>query len=214
MQNKNLPTASELRKKGVLLEGDRAIAFAQRLKGSPLTEAEKEVVLREGYSPVKYADDKGIPTIGFGQTGAAMKKDFFSVFNQKEKEITRYFPNYNKLDDNMKATLMGLYYRGDVKKDYNWVKEFNKGNYEAAATNLLDNDEYRKRLEAGGPDGVVDRFNSAFSNIMNYGQSKTKPVDVGTTQMSGNDMVSLGELLGKSGTGLENELLSRNDMWT
>jgi len=175
MQNKyaaRLPTRTGLLKQGLLKEGPAAIKEAEKIKGAPLTEVEKEIVLREGYSPVPYRDDKGIPTIGFGQTGEFMTKSFSDVLSKKEKEITRYFPDYDKLDEGLKATLMGLYYRGDVKKNYKWVKEFNKGNYVAAAGNLLDNDEYRRReeesLKTGKGDGVVNRFRDAYSKFLEY----------------------------------------------
>lgn len=194
------PSASELRKKGMLLEGERAIAKAQELKGEePLTAVEREIALREGYSPVPYLDDRNVLTAGFGQTGKNMDKSFLDIVAAKQAQISKYFPSFNDIeDDELKAALMSLYYRGDVKKDYNWVKEFNKGNYDAAATNLLDNDEYKRRLKQGR-DGVVVRLEDASNKIKSYGQPKT---------------VTLQELLGLAGTGLENPLLARTDMFT
>jgi len=181
------PKAQDLRKQNLLLERDKAVAQAQRLKGkTPLTAIEKEIAMREGYSSVPYLDDRNVVTKGFGQTGKDMDKPFSEIVSRREKEITKFFPNYKNLDENVKANLMSLYYRGDVNKNYNWVKQFNEGNYEAAAIYLLDNDEYRKRKATNKPDDVVNRLETAAATIKSLAEKKKPKKVVSYNELSGN----------------------------
>jgi hypothetical protein len=64
---------------------------------------------------------------------------------------------------------MSTHYRGDTRlksgKTAKWVKLFNEGKYEKAATELLDHKEYKKRKSNNPNDGVVKRLERAAMNI-------------------------------------------------
>ena len=66
---------------------------------------------------------------------------------------------------------MSLMYRGDIKKNHNWLKLFNKGQYKKASKELLNHKEYKdlvKRKQLTGKDsGIIKRLEEASEYIKN-----------------------------------------------
>jgi len=141
------------------LHGNQAIAEVERTEG-PLNSMEKRIVELEGFSAGDYDDDVGVSTSGVGQTGEFKGKTFketVQVFVDKAKKT---FPKFGKFDDELKTELVQLYYRGDVKSSYNWVKAVNNGDFKDASEKLLDHKEYKRR-KAVKNDGVTKRLEEA-----------------------------------------------------
>ena len=128
-----------------------------------LTEVQKHIVVEEAYVNGFYEDDVGVKTGGVGQTGEFLSKTFKESFEAHEDKARKLFKEYDNFDEDMQKGVMSAVYRGDAKSKYKWVKLVNKGEFEKAADEFLDNDEYRKR-RAKGKDGVVIRMEkvSAF----------------------------------------------------
>ena len=148
------------------LHGVRAVNKVTELEG-PLNSMEKRIVELEGYEEADYDDDVGVSTSGVGQTGEFKGKSFKETVEIMEERAKKTFKNYDDYSDELQTELVQLQYRGDVKPTFKWVKSINKGNFKAASEELLDHDEYRRRLKKGG-DGVTKRLEEAsqvFANV-------------------------------------------------
>tara|TARA_R110000737_G_scaffold257705_1_gene266301 strand:- start:451 stop:4863 length:4413 start_codon:yes stop_codon:yes gene_type:complete len=130
-----------------------------------LTSDQEYVVEHEGFVDGEYKDTKGIVTSGVGQTGEFIGRSFKETYEGQRQRVKKKIPNYDTLSENQQKALMSLGYRGDMKKDYNWVKLFNKGEYDKAAVELLDHTEYKKLkgiVKKGGKvSGIIGRLEEA-----------------------------------------------------
>lgn len=139
--------------------GDSAIREAAKYYGfkGAIDPVAAHVIQEEGFVPGVYADDVGIETAGVGQTGDYLHKNFFTeVFPAKERELKKRLTNYDKMPDQVKAAAMSAHYRGDLGPKT--VELLNRGDYEAAAHEYLDHQEYRQRKAKDAEDGVVQRM--------------------------------------------------------
>jgi GH24 family phage-related lysozyme (muramidase) len=148
------------------LHGVRAVNRVTELEG-PLNSIEKRIVEVEGFKASEYDDDKGIKTSGVGQTGAYRDKTFKETVADFMKKAKSTFPKFNNYPEELQAELVQLYYRGDVNKNFSWVKSLNKGDYKAAGKELLNHKEYISRKKKGD-DGVTKRLEEASKIISNY----------------------------------------------
>ena len=202
----------------LLLEGNAAVDYAQMLKGAePLTEIEKEIAFREGYSKVPYLDTKKIVTQGFGQVGPEAKKTFFEITSKAEDQAKKFVKNYDELPTDVQAILSGMAYNLGGAGLTKWTelkKALENKDYNAAADQLILSKRY---------DQIGNRAKDEVNVLLKYADPK---LTVEKMQQRGYEMmpdpqqfaqtqpVTLEELLGMAGTGLENPLLARTDMFT
>jgi GH24 family phage-related lysozyme (muramidase) len=126
-----------------------------------LTPEQKYVVEHEGFVDGEYKDTKGISTSGVGQTGKYKDMTFKKAFKIHQDEAKRYVPKFDSLSENQQKALMSLIYRGDMKKNYKWVKHLNKGDYEKASVELLNHEEYKGLLKTNPKSGIIGRLEEA-----------------------------------------------------
>lgn len=111
----------------------------------------------EGYRSQPYLDDRGVITVGYGQTGKYMNMPFEDVifeFEEKTRRITKGFDLYPM---DVKAALVAATYRGSWSGSPKARRLLAEGNGELAAEEFLNNEEYRTRKAKGG-DGVTERM--------------------------------------------------------
>jgi GH24 family phage-related lysozyme (muramidase) len=149
----------------------------------------------EGFRPKPYTDSKKLWTIGIGTligdgSDKALKESPF--YNktisaeqaaelakrdiQKKAELISGMvgeDKFNSFSPELQAHLVSGAYRGDITGSPKTIRLLKEGNFEAAAKEYLDNEEYRKSSK--GSAGVVKRMNDAAAVI-----AKEKPVDFST----------------------------------
>jgi GH24 family phage-related lysozyme (muramidase) len=146
-----------------------------------------------GYNPkdklwYPHEDDKGLPTIGYGRlvkegedfskglTNQEVETEFIKNFNDKERVVRRIVPKYDELPTNLQNQLIQTAYRGDIKKDHNWVKLLNEGKYDKAAEEFLDHEEYKERKSTKKDGDSVTRrmeaLNAALLNLVSPASGK------------------------------------------
>ena len=157
------PTAKPTKVKKYV--GKAAVKEVTRLEG-PLNAMQKRIVELEGYVAGDYKDDVGVSTSGTGQTGKYKDMTFKETVADFVKKAKSTFTNYDKLPKDVQTELVQLYYRGDVKKRFDWVKLVNQGELKKASVELLDHEEYRER-KAVEDDGVTKRLEEASKILAN-----------------------------------------------
>lgn len=156
--------------------GPAAIARVEALEGT-LGEVQKHIVTAEGFVDGSYFDDaadggigsENVRTGGVGQTGTWLDKTFKETFEAFRADTISLIPSYNSASLEQQKALMSLAYRGDTRlkktgAPRKWVGLFNRGKYKEAAVELLNHNEYRKRLAAGG-DHVTQRLEAAARSL-------------------------------------------------
>jgi GH24 family phage-related lysozyme (muramidase) len=129
--------------------GKDAIREVEKKEGRKLSYAERRVVEEEGYVPNKYKDTKGIVTYGVGQTGKYMDMSFDDTYKAHVDEARRLIPNLDTLPEKVQAEIIQATYRGDVGGSPTFRKLLNEGEYDKAAQEFLNNDEYRNTENTG-----------------------------------------------------------------
>lgn len=132
---------SELRGTGNIFIGQAAIDEVEKREGT-LTAAQRRVVELEGFVNVPYLD-KGGKAIGVGQTGEFLTKTFKESFKIHEDRVRKSIPSYDTLPEPLKAELVQAEYRGDIGISPKFRKLFNAGKFSEAATEFLNNDEFK-----------------------------------------------------------------------
>ena len=164
MRRMNMAAGGRVRKseggEHVVHHGKDAVNQVVKREGE-LTPEQKYVVEHEGFVDGEYKDTKGISTSGVGQTGKYKDMSFKKVFKIHKDEAKRYVPKFDSLSENRQKALMSLIYRGDMKKDYKWVKHLNKGDYEKASVELLNHEEYKGLLKTNPKSGIIGRLEEA-----------------------------------------------------
>lgn len=149
-----------------VLRGQSAIEKVAEMEGRELTLPEKTVIEEEGFVDELYKDTKGVVTYGVGQTGKYIDMSFGDSFREHEEDAKRLIPNYDNLPEIAQAAIMSAAYRGDLQQSPKFRKLFNAGDYEKAADEFLDNDDYRESLEEGtGVAGRMERVAEAVRNL-------------------------------------------------
>ena len=156
--------------------GEDAIEQVEKREG-PLTEAQKRLVVLEGFSDATYLDDKLIRTTGVGQTQGASDLSFKEVWARFEGQLENEVPGYRALPPVLQSSLMNLHYRGDLL-DTNWLNLFNAGKYDEAARELLNHEEFTDLIAAGATsdsNSIVRRISAAANNIKGFGTNSITP---------------------------------------
>lgn len=153
-------------------------APAQYKKDHPnvkLTKGQEILAAMEGYSGKKgYDDGTGVMTYGIGQTKDNKDMTFPEVYKIKENVVRKNIPGYNQMPDYMQTALVAAQYRGDLIGDGKngspaTVAHLKRHNYEAAAREFLNNENYREAVK--NKSGVKARFDWIVAQFKKYADS-------------------------------------------
>lgn len=147
-----------------MLHGQKAVDKVEELEGE-LTPVQRRIVELEGYVPTEYEDTKGIVTKGVGQTGNYMDMSFKEVAEIHEDVARNLINDYDELPVELQAELAQLAYRGDLQQSNETVALFNKGKYEEASVELLNNKEFKSE---DTPEHIKQRLRDASRAIAMY----------------------------------------------
>jgi hypothetical protein len=147
-----------------MLHGQKAVDKVEELEGE-LTPVQRRIVELEGYVPTEYEDTKGIVTKGVGQTGNYMDMSFKEVAEIHEDVARNLINDYDELPVELQAELAQLAYRGDLQQSNETVALFNKGKYEEASVELLNNKEFKSE---DTPEHIKQRLRDASRTIAMY----------------------------------------------
>lgn len=146
--------------------------------------ATQRIIELEGFIPEakRVFKDEDNFTIGYGKNDSSVKagqkisqaeaaEDLkLNLIPQKIKVAKRLFPNFDNFSDNLKVELLQGVFRGDFKADHQTVKHINKGDFNKASTEFLNNNEYRDaQLPDSGKAGIVPRMESISLAMKNEG---------------------------------------------
>ena len=150
--------------------GPKAIAKVEEQEGE-LTPAQKRVVELEGFVQGTYLDTKGIETAGVGQTGEWIGKSFKEAFSHHEDLTKKYINDYDQLPEYLKAELMQATYRGDLGGSPRFRRLMNRGKYDEAADEFLDNAEYK---DPNTPKSIKRRMEAVADAVARYASESEK----------------------------------------
>jgi GH24 family phage-related lysozyme (muramidase) len=146
------------------LHGKDATDKAEDLLGRPLTDAEHHIASLEGYSYSPYLDTKDVLTSGFGQTGRYLRMPFDKVVSIFEDRTRQIVPAYDELPAFMKLRLLDSTYRGGLSGSPATLRLINAGDWEEAAVEFLNNDEFIAAVESGS--GVANRMQETSAAML------------------------------------------------
>lgn len=158
---------AEMRSSGSLLTGQSAIARVEELEQRRLSYSERRVVEEEGFVDGYYLDSKKVLTYGVGQTKGYIEKGFHESFKAHQDDTKRMIPKFEKLPEYLRAELVQATYRGDLQGSDKARTLFNSGKYDEAATEFLDNQDYRDSKKSGS--GIAKRMEKVANAIRKYG---------------------------------------------
>ena len=137
--------------------------------------ATQRIIELEGFIPEakRVFENEDNFTIGYGKNDSSVKagqkisqaeatEDLrLNLIPQKIKVAKRLFPNFDNFSDNLKVELLQGVFRGDFKSGHKTVKHINKGDFNKASTEFLNNNEYKSaQLPDSGKAGIVPRMES------------------------------------------------------
>lgn len=126
-------------------------------------------------------------TVGYGRYGNMVDPEKIITQEQAEQylgndvdvrlaEIQRFIPDFNNMPEELQINLFSEYYRGSVRQSPNTVSLINAGEYDKAADEFLNNDEYKKVRairDSGGKDsGVIGRMEAVSGSLRDYQKEK------------------------------------------
>jgi len=170
---------TELKKSDTYYSGESAVREVEKRLDRKLTPQEKRVVKLEGFVDGYYLDSKGVLTRGIGQTGTYAEGDkSLSGFNaafkshidrMKEREGMARYDSYTP---NLQKELIQAEYRGDIGQSPTFRGLLNAAktpqDYEKAATEFLNNNDYRNAKESGS--GVAARMEAVANAVRQEGR--------------------------------------------
>ena len=126
-------------------------------------------------------------TVGYGRYGEHVDPNKMITQEQAEQylgndvdvrlaEIQRLIPGFNNMPEELQINLFSEYYRGSVRQSKNTVRLINEGEYDKAADEFLDNDEYRRVRgirDSGGKDsGIIGRMEAVSGSLRDFQKHK------------------------------------------
>lgn len=160
------------------LHGEDAIKRVEEKEGIKLDPMQRRVVELEGFVDGVYEDSKGIKTSGVGQTGDYMNATFQESFDEHLNTTKRLVKGFDNYPEYLKAELVQAAYRGDLQQSKNFRRLLNAGDYEGAALEMLDHQEY---LAKDTPRQIKKRLESVADAVAKYGR------EVGDTMLASVD---------------------------
>ena len=143
-----------------LLEDGRVDEYKETLAPEPdvsnMTSLEAFIFKHEGFSATEYLDTKGVPTIGIGQTGEFRDMSFRQAVQKKRDLAEKKIPDLNTFPETVQNNIVSSFYRGSLSGSPKTIALINKGMFQEAAEEFLDNREYREARKSGS--GVARRM--------------------------------------------------------
>lgn len=123
--------------------GEEAVRELEKELGRHLRYEEHCVVWLEAFADEPYKDTKGIWTNRVGQTGEWLNRPFVDAFLHHEMRVKNRIPDYRGFPIFLRGELMQAEYRGDLGHSPKTCNLINARQFETAAVEFLDHDEYR-----------------------------------------------------------------------
>lgn len=147
--------------------GENAVKMVEQKEGRTLTPAERRVVELEGYVGGLYKDHKGVPTFGVGQTKEFIKGGFKPSFDEHVRRAKALTPDFDLYPEYLQTEIIQSVYRGDWSLSPTARKYMAAGQYEKAADEFLNHEEFKK---PSTPQQVKDRIQSVADAIRRYAE--------------------------------------------
>jgi GH24 family phage-related lysozyme (muramidase) len=136
---------------------------------------------REGYIPTARIPTRGDRlTVGYGHTqgvrqGQTMTEEearqaLSDDIDSRLPEIRRAIPQFDNLTAEAQAPLISEWFRGSLVQSRATRRLINQGRYDQAATEFLNNDEYRNAVRRNRR-GIRQRMEETSNAIRNMGNS-------------------------------------------
>ena len=122
--------------------GASAIAQVEAREGR-LSPLERRIVELEGFVDGDYLDTKGITTSGVGQTGKYRNMSVKDSIKAHIDDTRKLIPKFDSLSPMLQQELVQANYRGDLRMSPKARKHMNKGEWDKAAAEWLDHEEYK-----------------------------------------------------------------------
>jgi len=140
----------------------------------------EELKKEEGLRNSTYIPTPGdVPTIGYGHTGEYAKPDarisdeaaegiLKKDIQVREPELKNLMPEFEVFPPELQVPLASSHFRGSLGQSPKTLSYINQGEYEKAADEFLDNDEYRN-AEARGRAGIRPRMERTSNALRKFG---------------------------------------------
>ena len=151
---------------------NKLVALIKKQEGNP------QLIARKLFKDEKY------PTSGYGRNNESIKEG--DVITQKQAdvmlqedidirliEINKTIPKFNEFPEELQLALFGEYYRGSIGQSPKTLKLINQGEYSKAATEYLDNDEYRNAIPRNRR-GILKNMKKISDLLNKYEKNKGK----------------------------------------
>lgn len=134
----------------MILYGRKAVEAVEQREGRTLSYGERRVVMLEGYATEIYHDTKNVPTSGVGQTGQWLHSTFKAAFSHHIDRVRQRLPDFDSYPEYLRGELVQAEYRGDLGLSPKAVSKVRSGFWEEAATEFLNNKEYKAPATSRG----------------------------------------------------------------
>jgi GH24 family phage-related lysozyme (muramidase) len=151
---------------------------AKQINSNSREKAFKEYLMKfEGFDEVaRKGTGETNYTIGHGHASPSVKKGqritrkeasllLDKDIKERIPEVQNLIPKFDSFPSSAQTAIFGEYYRGSVGGSPDTVKAINAGEYEKAAKEFLDNDEYRERVALNRA-GIGPRMERVSSELM------------------------------------------------
>ena len=146
--------------------GAAAIAAVEKIEGE-LSVGQRLVVLYEGYASTPYIDAGNI-AIRVGQRGRYFNARFKIAYAAHMRRARHRFGAWEYFTPKLKNHLILAEYRGDLGISPKTVQLINLGMCDTAATEFLNNQEYREHKKRNTGGNIVQRFEAISNAIKNH----------------------------------------------
>lgn len=134
-----------------------------------------EIRSAEGFRDKAYIPVKGdVPTIGFGFTSGVKMGDTMTKeeaekrldkeVNTRLSEVRKALPQFDKYPEDVQSNLLSSWYRGSLVQSPKTRNLLNQGKFNEAATEFLNNDEYKNAVKRGRR-GIRKRMEQTADSI-------------------------------------------------
>jgi lysozyme len=144
-------------------------------QGNVIDAIKQEIRDQEGFRSSAYVPTKGdVPTIGYGftegvklgdsMTKAEAEQRLTKEVNKRLVDIRNKIPNFDTFPADVQVAMLSSWYRGSLSGSGETINLINKGSYAAAATEFLNNEEYKNAV-ARGRSGIRPRMEKTADAI-------------------------------------------------
>lgn len=145
----------------------------------PLEPGMVHLIEEEGFVAGEYEDDVGISTEGVGATKENKGKNFFTeIYPKYMARAAKKVRGFTEMPEDLQNAVLSAVYRGDLGPDT--AKLLSKGEFDAAADEYLNHEEYKERKAKDPEDGVVKRMERNAEVMRAHGESKPEFDSVAT----------------------------------